>query len=185
MKLYSNICQVATVAALSLTCVLATPDTPGTKTFIISLATTDNGQLVPVVLNSNSNGLETLSMPDISDDTSIVQDTDADLQSLESSSILEAATDADLQSLESLSILETAVTDEQSEHNESANPGITETAPQDGEPVYDSDSDAEDNDVNVNASDASKSSAVPSHFSNALILAVALGISAVVTERKF
>ncbi|KAJ2797556.1 hypothetical protein H4R20_005139 [Coemansia guatemalensis] len=172
MKLcYKSAIQVATIAALSLTCALATPDTPGTKTFVISLATTDNGQLVPVVLDRNSNGFETLSMPETSDDASVAQDTDADVQSLGSSSILEAAT-----------------TDEQTEPNENADSGITETTPQEGDVVYDSDSDSEENDANDSADAAGEdgnSSSASSSFSNALTLAVALGISAIATDIMF
>ncbi|PIA18558.1 hypothetical protein COEREDRAFT_6276 [Coemansia reversa NRRL 1564] len=163
---YQSVLQVATVAALSFTCALAIPDTPGTKTFVISLATTDNGQLVPVVLSSNSNGFETVTMPDTSDVSLDAQDSDADIQYLENSSILD----------------ETSA-DEQAEPSESADLGIAEITTQEGEAAYDSDSDAEDNDNADPASKDSDSSGASSHFSDVLILSVALGISSIATMK--
>ncbi|KAJ2616705.1 hypothetical protein H4S08_000641 [Coemansia sp. RSA 1365] len=161
MKIHYQSVQVATVAALSLTCALAIPDTPGTKTFVISLATTDNGQLIPVVLSSNSNGFETVSMPNTNDIPLDIQDSDANVEYLENSSILE----------------ETSF-DEQVEPNESADLEIPETT-QKGEAAYDSDSDAEDN--ADPASKDSDSSNASSYFSNVLTLTVALGISSIAT----
>ncbi|KAJ2002667.1 hypothetical protein GGI02_004181 [Coemansia sp. RSA 2322] len=42
---------------------MAVPDVAGTKTVVISLATGDHGQIIPVVLHKNSNGYDPVSLP--------------------------------------------------------------------------------------------------------------------------
>ncbi|KAJ1667512.1 hypothetical protein IW140_002092 [Coemansia sp. RSA 1813] len=55
MKFYTRITGLALVGAFTLSATsLAAPDVAGTKTIVISLATGDNGQFIPVVIDKNS-----------------------------------------------------------------------------------------------------------------------------------
>ncbi|KAJ2394678.1 hypothetical protein GGI23_004597, partial [Coemansia sp. RSA 2559] len=54
MKFYTRVASLALVGVFALVAnSLAAPDIAGTKTIVISLATGDNGQIIPIVIDKN------------------------------------------------------------------------------------------------------------------------------------
>ncbi|KAJ2351713.1 hypothetical protein IWW50_004928, partial [Coemansia erecta] len=58
---------------------MAVPDVAGTKTVVISLATNDDGQILPLVMTSKSNGLEPVNPPSPSEEPTAWQDTNIEI----------------------------------------------------------------------------------------------------------
>ncbi|KAJ2713516.1 hypothetical protein H4R23_005953, partial [Coemansia sp. Cherry 401B] len=68
---YCQTTRIVAIGMLGLVGVLSAPDVAGTKTVIISLATGDQGEIIPFVLTSNSNGLVPVSSTAGWQDTSV------------------------------------------------------------------------------------------------------------------